>query len=68
MNYARFTGNTPEAVVDEAIEFFMDTFGDATLEALEKQAIEAAAEAHVREFFASLQRKGALVMLPASRA
>ena len=68
VNYARFTGNTPEAVADEAIEFFMDTFGDSILEELERREIEADAEAHARDFLRSLQRKGALVILPAARA
>jgi hypothetical protein len=56
-NYAKCTGQSVTEVAREALNFWMDTMGDAVLEELERREIEASAEQHARDYLKSLHKK-----------
>jgi predicted DNA-binding protein len=64
-NYARLTGQTVSAVLEEALTFWMDAMGDPVLEELQRREIEAQAEAQAQEFLERLRNgKARVVVFP----
>jgi predicted DNA-binding protein len=56
-NYAQKTGQSPAEALQEAINHYMDTYGDCVLDALEKRDVESRSEEHAREYLAHLKKK-----------